>query len=163
MCSPKDWNAQKGFYFEELTAAHEISTVSQDIVDEFAFFEDWLDRYEHLIDLGRELPILDNAFRTDEYRIRGCQAQVWLHPSRINGLIYFTADSDAMITKGLIALLIRVLDGRTGDEIVNADLSFLDAIGMKEHLSPTRKNGLDAMIKQIKLYALALSSQANQS
>ena len=102
--------------------------------------------------------MIDDAYRTDEYRIKGCQSQVWVHPSSKDGLIYFTADSDAMITRGLIALLIRVFNGRTSNEIVGADLSFLDAIGMREHLSPTRKNGLDAMIKQIKLYALALST-----
>jgi len=142
---------------------NQISTISQDIVEEFAFFDDWFGRYEHLIDLGKQLPMIDDGYRTDEYRIRGCQAQVWVHPSSVNGLIYFTADSDAMITKGLIALLIRVLNGRTADSIMEADLSFLDTIGMKEHLSPTRKNGLDAMIKQIKLYALAFSTQSDQS
>ena len=142
-----------------MPASQQIMTVSGEIVDEFAFFDDWFGRYEHLIDLGKDLPIIDDQYRTDEFRIRGCQSQVWLHPSSVEGHIYFTADSDAMITKGLISLLIRVLNGRRAEEIIGADLSFLDTIGMKEHLSPTRKNGLDAMIKQIKLYALALSSQ----
>jgi len=146
-----------------MAAAPQISTISKDIVDEFEFFEDWFGRYEHLIELGKDLPMIDDAYRTDEYRIKGCQSQVWLHPSSKHGLVYFTADSDAMITKGLIALLIRVLNGRTSDEIIGADLSFLDTIGMKEHLSPTRKNGLDAMIKQIKLYALALSTLEDES
>jgi cysteine desulfuration protein SufE len=134
-----------------------ISDISDDIVEEFGFFDSWMERYEHLIDLGRNLPLIDNAYRTDAHRIKGCQSQVWLHAEIHDGNVVFTADSDAFITKGLIALLVRVLNNRRPSEIQEADLSFLDRIEMKDHLSPTRKNGLDAMIKQIRLYAVAFS------
>jgi cysteine desulfuration protein SufE len=133
--------------------------VTDEIVEEFGFFDDWMGRYEHLIDLGRNLPLIDDVYRTDEYRIRGCQAQVWLHATTQNGQIVFSADSDAMITKGLIALLVRVLNGRAPLDVLNADFSFLDDIQMKEHLSPTRKNGLDAMIRQIRLYAVGFTQK----
>ena len=136
----------------------DISVISREIVEEFAFFDDWMGRYEHLIDLGKELPLIEEGYRTDEFRIKGCQSQVWLHPEFNSGRVYFSADSDAFITKGLIALLIRLLDGRQPDEIIGVDLSFLEEIGMVEHLSPSRKNGLEAMIKQIKLYAIAYST-----
>ena len=137
----------------------DIEAVSEEIVQEFAFFDDWMGRYEHLIEMGRVLGDFPDNLRKDEFRIRGCQAQVWLIPELQNGRVRFLADSDAMITKGLIGLLVRVLDGRLPGEIMHADLSFLDRIGMKEHLSPTRKNGLDAMIKQIRLYAIGLDSE----
>lgn len=146
-----------------MESTNSISAVAEEIVENFTFLDDWMGRYEHIIDLGKELPLIDDMYKTDEYLIRGCQAQVWLHPSYKNGFIYLTADSDAMITKGLIALLIRVLSGRIPKDIVRADLSFLDRIGMKDHLSPTRKNGLDAMIKQIKLYALAFTTTTDQT
>jgi len=136
-----------------------IDEVAREIVEEFEFFDDWMMRYEHLMEMGKQLRPFPEAHRTDEYRIRGCQAQVWLHPELKDGRVWFDADSDALITKGLIGLLVRLLDGRYPDEIVGADLSFLDRIGMKEHLSPTRKNGLDSMIKQIRLYALAYSGE----
>ncbi|RMF65700.1 MAG: SufE family protein [Bacteroidetes bacterium] len=116
-------------------------------------------KYEHLIELGRSLPLIEDEYKTDEYRIRGCQSQVWLRAERDNGHIVFKADSDALITRGLIALLVRVLNGQPPEAIARADLSFLDRIGMKEHLSPTRKNGLDAMIRQMKLYAVALGDE----
>ncbi|MDZ4698758.1 MAG: SufE family protein [Rhodothermales bacterium] len=135
----------------------EIQRREQAIIDEFELFDDWMGRYEHLIDQAAKLPAIDEAFKTDAYKIRGCQSQVWLHAGRQNGQVVYTADSDAAITKGLIALLIRVLSNLPPGEIVTADLRFLDAIEMKEHLSPTRKNGLNAMIKQMKLYAAALS------
>ncbi|MEZ4700142.1 MAG: SufE family protein [Rhodothermales bacterium] len=134
-----------------------------DIIEEFDLFDDWMGRYEHLIDQAAKLPAIDPVYKTDAYKIKGCQSQVWLHAERQDGRVIFTADSDAAITKGLIALLIRVLSGLSPDEILAADLAFLDAIEMKEHLSPTRKNGLNAMIKQMKLYAAALSGAAPTS
>ena len=137
-----------------------IATREQEIVEEFALFDDWMGRYEHLIDLGRSLPLIDPAFQTDEFKIRGCQAQVWLHAWAEDGRVYFSANSDAAITKGLIALLVRVLNGEHPNEIIAADLSFLDDLEMKEHLSPTRKNGLNAMIKQMKLYATVFQRKA---
>ncbi|TDI69441.1 MAG: SufE family protein [Bacteroidetes bacterium] len=140
-----------------------ISEVGEEIVEEFNFFEDWMGRYEHLIDLGRSLSLIDNQYRTDDYRIRGCQAQVWLRASFQNGNIVFTADSDALITKGLVALLVRVLNNRKPIDVLNADLNFLDKIQMKEHLSPTRKNGLDAMIRQIRLYAVGFMQTSQAS
>lgn len=133
-----------------------IDARAREVVEEFSFFDDWMARYEYLIELGRSLPLIEDAYKTDAYKIHGCQSQVWLRAEREDGRIRFRADSDALITRGLVALLIRVLDGATPAEILAADLSFLDEIGMKEHLSPTRKNGLDAMIKQMKHYAVAL-------
>ncbi len=137
-----------------------IAAKEREIVDEFSFFDDWMERYEHLIDLGRDLPVIDEQYQTDEYKIRGCQSQVWLFAWQENDRVFFSANSDAAITKGLIALLIRVLTGQAPTAIMEADLSFLDKLEMKEHLSPTRKNGLDAMIKQMKLYAMALQNIA---
>ena len=132
-----------------------ISEQEASIVEEFAMFDDWMGRYEYLIELGKDLPLIDPALQDDEHRIRGCQSQVWLHASEEDGLVYFKANSDAAITKGLIALLVRVLSGQPPQSIIDAPLGFLEEIEMKEHLSPTRKNGLDAMIKQMKLYAVA--------
>ena len=146
-----------------MKAVESVSAISDDIVEEFSFFDNWLERYEHLIDLGRNLPIINAEYRTDAHRIRGCQSQVWLHAEMKDGNVEFTADSDAMITKGLIALLVRVLNKRRPLEIQEADLSFLDRIEMKDHLSPTRKNGLDAMIKQIRLYAVAFSQTPDKT
>lgn len=133
-----------------------IQEKSQSVVDEFSIFDDWMDKYAYLIELGKELPIIDDKYRNDTYLISGCQSRVWLHAGFENGLIQFTADSDAVITKGIISLLIRVLSNNTPLNIVNADLSFLDEIGLKSHLSPTRANGLVSMIKQMQLYARAL-------
>ncbi|MBR1784674.1 MAG: SufE family protein [Bacteroidales bacterium] len=134
-----------------------IQETEQQIIDEFAVFDDWLDRYAYLIDLGRECPTIDEADKTEQNLIRGCQSRVWLSCSFDGTLLHFRADSDAVITRGIIALLIRALDGRTPAEVIDAPLSFLDAIGLREHLSPTRSNGLTAMVKQIKMYALAYS------
>ncbi len=124
-----------------------------EIVEDFMLFDDWMGRYEYLIELGNGLPLIADEYKTDEYKIRGCQAQVWLRPEYRNGSIFFRGDSDAIITKGLIALLVKVLDGQRPADIVEADLNFLDKIGMKEHLSSTRKNGLASMVRQIKEYA----------
>ncbi len=133
-----------------------IADRERQIIEEFGYFDDWMSRYEYLIELGRSLPLIEDAYKTDAYKIHGCQSQVWLRAERDNGHVLYKADSDALITRGLIALLIRVLNGLTPEEILAADLSFLDRIGMKEHLSPTRKNGLSAMVKQMKHYAVAL-------
>lgn len=131
-----------------------IEEVQNEIVEEFSIFDEWMDRYRYLIDLGRKLPPLDDKLKTEAHLIRGCQSQVWVVPEVKDGRIHFEADSDAMITKGIIALLVRVLSGRTSDEIINADLHFIDDIGLKENLSPTRSNGLVNMIKQMRQYAL---------
>lgn len=134
----------------------------QQLIEEFSLFDDWMDKYNYIIELGKELPMIDAQYKTPDYLIEGCQSQVWLHPEYRDGLLYFTADSDAIITKGIVNLLIFVLSGRTPQEILQNDLSYIDAIGLKEHLSPTRSNGLASMIKQIKLYALAFQSKDNQ-
>jgi cysteine desulfuration protein SufE len=128
---------------------------AREIVEEFALFDDWMGKYEYLIDLGKLVPPIEVEYKTDDYKIKGCQSQVWIRPEMQGGLLYYKGDSDAVITKGLVALLIRVLNGQPPAAVVEADLSFLDEIGMKEHLSPTRKNGLASMMKQLKLYALA--------
>lgn len=130
----------------------------QEIVDEFSMFDDWMGRYEYLIELGKALPPLDDAYKTDEYLIRGCQAQVWVRPIARDGLLFYEGDSDALITRGLVALLIRVLSGLPAQVIAAYDLGVIDRIGMQEHLSPTRKNGLASMIKQMKRYAAALAA-----
>ncbi|MDC7997075.1 SufE family protein [Gilvibacter sediminis] len=136
-----------------------IAEIQEEIIDEFAFFEDWMQRYEHMIALGKSLPLIDPQYKTDEFIIKGCQSKVWLHAELQDGKVMLTADSDAIITKGIVALLIRVFSGQSPEAIVNADLAFVDEIGLKEHLSPTRANGLVSMIKQIKLYAVAYQSQ----
>jgi len=123
-------------------------------------FTDWQDRYEHLIELGKELPLIAPEKKTDENIVRGCQSRVWLHAAPQNGRVHFTADSDAMITKGLVALLVRVLNDRTPQEILETPLTFIDAIGLREHLSPNRSNGLVAMLDQMKRYALAYSAKS---
>ena len=134
--------------------------MQDEIVEEFSVFDEWLDKYEYLIELSRELPAIDEKHRVEQYLIKGCHSRVWVDAElKDDGRIYFTADSDAIITKGIIALLIRVMNGRTPDEIIDADLYFIDRIGLRENLSPTRANGLLAMIKQMKLYALAYKSK----
>ena len=138
-----------------------INEAQDQIVEEFALYDDWMDKYHYLIELGSELGPLDNAFRNDKYLISGCQSRVWIAAEENEGAITFQADSDAIITKGLAALLIRVLSGHTAQEIHDADLYFIDRIGMSENLSPTRANGLVSMIKQMKLYALAYLSRKN--
>ena len=136
-----------------------LTEVQDQIIDEFSVFDEWLDKYDYLIDLSKELPVIDEKHRTDQYVIKGCQSRVWVDAHMANGKIYFSADSDAIITKGIIALLIRVLNGRTPQEILDCDLYFIDRIGLRENLSPTRAHGLLAMIKQMKLYALAFQNQ----
>lgn len=136
-----------------------ISTRTEDIVEEFEMFEDWMDKYDHLISLGKELPLIDQEHKVEDNLIKGCQSRVWLHADYRDGKVMFSADSDAIITKGIIALMIRALSDASPEEIVNADLSFVDEIGLKEHLSPTRANGLVSMIKQMKFYALAFQSK----
>lgn len=133
----------------------QINQIQDEIIDEFSFFEDWMEKYEYIIDLGKNLPLIDPAKKNEEHIIKGCQSQVWLDAQDSDGVIRFTADSDAVITKGIIALLIRVLSEQKPADIAEADLYFIDRIGLKEHLSPTRSNGLVSMVKQMKLYALA--------
>ena len=138
-----------------------IEEIQEEIVDEFSIFEDWMDKYEHIIETGKELPSIDVAHKTDENLVRGCQSRVWLHAEMDGDKLIFKADSDAIITKGLVGLMVRVLSGHAPKEIVDAELSFVDEIGLKEHLSPTRSNGLVSMIKKIKMYALAYQAKVN--
>lgn len=133
----------------------EVAERQEEIIEEFSMFEDWMQKYEYLIELGKDLPLIDEQFKTDDNLIKGCQSRVWLHADQSDGKIHFTADSDAIITKGMIALMIRVLSGLTPKEIATADLYFVNAIGLTDHLSPTRSNGLVSMIKQMKVYAIA--------
>lgn len=142
-----------------------MNTINQTqdlIIEEFAAFDEWMDKYGLLIEMGNELPPLDEKYKTPNNLIEGCQSRVWLHSEYNNGTITYQGDSDAVIVKGIISLLIQVLSGHTPDEILNADLYFIDAIGLKEHLSPTRSNGLVAMLKQMKLYALAYKAKEGQ-
>ena len=132
-----------------------ILETEKEIVDEFSLFDSWDDKYEYIIDLGKKLPPLEAQYKRDDNKVKGCQSTVWLVAENVNGVIYFKADSDAMIVKGLISMLIRVLSGHTPDEIVNAPLDFIREIGMMNHLAQTRSNGLLAMVKQMKNYALA--------
>ncbi len=130
-----------------------IKEIQDSIVEEFSMFDDWMDRYAMLIEMGKDCPIIDAQYRNDNYLINGCQSRVWLHARLDDGKVYFSADSDAVITKGIINLLIKVFSGQTPKDIMEADMSFLDEIGLKEHLSPTRSNGLLSMVKQMMLYA----------
>jgi cysteine desulfuration protein SufE len=132
-----------------------IEETEQEIVEEFEIFDDWMQKYEHLIDLGKSLPMIDENYKTEDKLIKGCQSRVWMHSELKDGKVFFTADSDAIITKGMVALMIRVLSGHTADEIINAKLEFVEKVGLTKHLSPTRSNGLLSMIKQMKLDALA--------
>lgn len=134
-------------------------SIQESIIEEFAIFDDWLDKYDYLISLSEELAPIDPAKRTEKYLIEGCQSRVWVAAELRDGKVYYTADSDAIITKGIVALLIRVMNGRSAEEAANIDLYFIDAIGLGENLSPTRSNGLRAMIQQMKLYALVFSKQ----
>ena len=134
--------------------------IQEEIIEEFSAFDEWLDKYDYLIELSDTLPAIAAEHRTDDYVIKGCQSRVWVDARQEDGKVYFSADSDAIITKGIIALLIRVMNGRTAQDIVDMDLYFIDAIGLGENLSPTRSNGLLAMIKQMKMYALAFNTQA---
>jgi len=135
-----------------------IKETEQQIVEEFAVFTEWLDKYEYLIELGRSLPIIKDSGKEEKNLIKGCQSRVWLAADYTDGKIYFTADSDAIITKGIVSLLVRVFSGRTPQEIIDADLSFIKEIGLEENLSPTRANGLLSMIRQIKFYAVAFAA-----
>ncbi len=137
-----------------------INEIQDELIEDFAFFTDWMEKYEYIIQLGKELPLIEEANKQDQYIIKGCQSKVWLFPELKDGKLYFTADSDAVITKGLVSLMVKVLSGHTPKEIVASDLYFIEQIGLKEHLSPTRANGLLAMVKQMKLYALALEAKA---
>ncbi|RZJ35179.1 MAG: SufE family protein [Flavobacterium sp.] len=139
-----------------------INEIQDEIIDEFSMFDDWDDRFQYVIDLGKGLPLINPEYKTEENTIKGCQSKVWLHAEGNDGKIEFTADSDAIITKGIIAILIRVFSGQSPEDILAADTSFIETIGLKEHLSPTRANGLVSMIKQIKMYALAFSSKNNK-
>lgn len=134
-----------------------IAEIEDEIRDEFAMFDDWEDRYNYLIDLGKDLPLIDPALKTDERLIKGCQSRVWLNAETRDGKVVYTADSDAIITKGLIALMVRVLSGQKPEDIVRTELSFIDDIHLREHLSPTRSNGLVSMINQMKSYAAQLA------
>lgn len=136
-----------------------IKEIQEEIVAEFAMFEDWDERFQYVIDLGKSLPLIDSQYKTDENTIKGCQSKVWLHAAQTDGKVVFTADSDAIITKGIIAILIRAFSGQKASEILEADTKFLDEIGLKEQLSPTRANGLVSMVKQIKMYALAFAAK----
>lgn len=137
-----------------------IKEAEEKIIEEFSYFEDWMDKYNYIIELGKSLPLIEAKFKTDEYRIEGCQSNVWLQADFSEGKLHFTADSDAIITKGIINLLIRVLSDRTPQEILDADLAYIDAIGLKNHLSPTRSNGLTAMIQQIKRFAIVYQAKS---
>ena len=136
-----------------------IKEIQEEIVEEFSMFDDWMQRYEYMIELGKSLPLIDQAYKTDDNIIKGCQSKVWVHAELDDDKIVFTADSDAIITKGIIAILIRAFSNRPPKEILAAETSFIDEIGLKEHLSPTRANGLVSMIKQLKMYALAYQTQ----
>jgi len=136
-----------------------IKEIQEEIIDEFSMFEDWMERYEYIIELGKSLPLIDETYKLDENLIKGCQSKVWLHSELKGDIIEFTADSDAILTKGIVALLLRVFSDQTPKSILDADTDFIDEIGLKEHLSPTRANGLLSMVKQIKMYAIAQQSK----
>ena len=136
-----------------------IKDIEEEIVDEFNMFENWIDKYDYLIDLGKSLPKIDNEYKVEDNIITGCQSQVWLHAKQEDNKVVFTADSDAIMTKGIIAMLIRVLSGQKAENIINTNLDFIDKIGLNEQLSQTRANGLNSMIKQMKIYALAFKNK----
>lgn len=136
-----------------------IQEIQNEIVDEFSMFDDWMQRYEYIIELGKTLPLIDEKYKTEENIIKGCQSKVWVHGEVKDGKIVFTADSDAILTKGIIAILIRAFSNQKPEDILEANTNFIDEIGLKEHLSPTRANGLVSMIKQLKMYALAFNAK----
>ena len=138
-----------------------IKEIQEEIIDEFSMFDDWMERYEYIIELGKSLPIIDDTYKLDENLIKGCQSKVWLHSALDNDTIIYTADSDAILTKGIVALLLRVYSGQKPNDILTAETKFIDEIGLKEHLSPTRANGLLSMLKQIKMYAIAQQTKLN--
>lgn len=135
-----------------------INELQDTIIDDFSVFDDWMDKYNLLIDLGKELPVIDPKFKVKDFLIEGCQSKVWLHPEFDGKIITFTADSDAIITRGIVALLIKVLSSRTPEEILSAELYFIEKIGLRQNLSPTRSNGLLSMVRQMKLYAMAYNA-----
>ncbi|MFN8416142.1 MAG: SufE family protein [Cytophagaceae bacterium] len=137
-----------------------INEIQDQIIDDFSLFDEWDDKYAYIIELGKKLPVLGEEYKNDTYKIKGCQSQVWMHSTLKDGKVYFDGDSDAMIVKGLVALLIKTLTGQPAAEVANSDLYFIDKIGMKQHLSMTRSNGLASMVKQMKLYALAYQTQS---
>lgn len=137
-----------------------IREIQDEVVSDFSVMENWMDKYEYIIQLGKELPLIDEKYKTADNLIKGCQSQVWLHTELKDGKLVFTADSDAVITKGLVSLMISVLSGHSPQEIVESDIYFIDAIGLRNHLSPTRSNGLLSMLKQMKIYALAYQAQS---
>ncbi|MEI8225314.1 MAG: SufE family protein [Bacteroidota bacterium] len=139
-----------------------ISEVQDKIIDEFSLFDDWMDKYNLLIDLGKELPVIDPKFKVKDFLIEGCQSKVWLHPDYDGKMITFTADSDAIITRGIVALLIKVFSNRTPEEIISTDLYFIEKIGLRQNLSPTRSNGLLSMVRQMKLYAMAFDAKSKK-
>ena len=136
-----------------------IQEIQEDIIDEFSMFDDWEERYQYMIDLGKTLPLIEEKYKTDNNIIKGCQSKVWVHAEMDDDKVIFTADSDAIITKGIIAILIRVFSNQHPKDIIDADTDFIDKIGLKQHLSPTRANGLVSMIKQLKMYAIAYQTQ----
>jgi len=136
-----------------------IQEIEKEITEEFSLFDDWMDKYNHIIDIGKSLPMIDEKYKTDQYLISGCQSRVWLSAEMKDEKVLFKAESDAIITKGIVNILIRVLSNQTPDDIIKTDLGFLDKIGLKEHLSPTRSNGLTSMIKQMKLYAVVFKAK----
>ena len=136
-----------------------IQEIQDEIVDEFSMFDDWMQRYEYIIDLGKSLPLIDEQYKTEDNIIKGCQSKVWVHGEQNGDKVVFTADSDAILTKGIIAILIRAFSNQKAADILNANTDFIDEIGLKEHLSPTRANGLVSMIKKIKMYALAFNAK----
>ena len=138
-----------------------IEQIEQEIIDEFSIFDNWMDKYEYIIELGRDLPLIDEKFKTDDFIIKGCQSRVWLQAEYTNDKLVLTADSDAIITKGIIALLIKVLNNQSVDAILSTKLNFIDKIGLTVHLSPTRANGLLGMIKQIKNFAMVYNLKSN--
>ena len=138
-----------------------IKAIQEELIDEFSMFEDWEERYQYMIDLGKSLPLIDEQYKTLDNIIKGCQSRVWVHAEMDDDKVVFTADSDAIITKGIIAILIRVFSNQSPQDIIDANTDFIDEIGLKEHLSPTRANGLVSMIKQLKMYAIAYQSQLN--
>lgn len=138
-----------------------IEEIQNEIIDEFSMFEDWEERYQYMIDLGKDLPLIDDQYKTEDHIIKGCQSKVWVHAELKDDKVHFTADSDAIITKGIIAILIRAFSDQKPEDIINANTDFIDDIGLKEHLSPTRANGLVSMIKQLKMYAVAYKAQLN--
>lgn len=136
-----------------------IEKIEQDIIDEFSVYDDWMDKYAYLIEIGTAMPAMEEQYKTEDNLIKGCQSRVWFHAGMQGNLLYFTADSDAIITKGIAGLLVRVFSGQKPEDIAKADLKFIDEIGLTQHLSPTRSNGLLSMVKQIKMYAIAFSAQ----